>query len=222
MTYRLSLVHLLNITLGLMFSILLVFAPAGAMAQDGGPSFGEEASLIASALGLRSGMTVADVGAGDGEYTVFLADRLGAGGRVYATEIVQELVDSIRKNVSGKNNVTVLMGKANSTELPEQCCDRILLRRVYHHMHHPEAMLKSLLAALKPGGEILIIDFLPRHNVGRDDATPEDGEHGVTVPKLIEIVTKSGFELVEEMDQWPSRVVDGRETDFAVLFRRPR
>ena len=191
-------------------------------AQDGGPSFEQESALIASSLGVVTGMTVADVGAGAGRYSSFLAEKVGSSGKVYATEIVPDLVDTIKKAVSGNNNVTVLLGKEDSTELPDQCCDRILLRRVYHHMHHPQPMLKSLLNALKPGGVILIIDFLPRHNVERHDATPEDGEHGVTVPKLIEIVTGNGFELVHQINDWPSRVEDGRETDFAVLFRRPQ
>jgi ubiquinone/menaquinone biosynthesis C-methylase UbiE len=222
MTSNLKNSQLVKTAAAILAAMALFLVSAAGAAQDGGPSFEVESALIASSLQLAGGMTVADVGAGDGKYSAFLAGQVGSSGRIYATEIVPDLIDAISKTVSGKNNVTVILGKENSTGLPDQCCDRILLRRVYHHMHHPQPMLNSLLSALKPGGIILIIDFLPRHNVGRDDATPEDGEHGVTVAKLIEIVSGNGFELVRQINDWPSRVVDGKETDFAVLFRRPR
>jgi len=188
---------------------------------DAAPSFETETAHIAKVLQLTAGLTVADVGAGDGKYSVFLAEQVGASGRVYATEIDQPKVDAIGKTVAGKTNVTVILGKTDSTGLPEQCCDRILLRRVFHHMHHPEPMLKSLLASLKPGGMIAIIDFLPRHDMSNQDGTPDDHEHGTSVEKLIEHVTASGFELVGQVDDFPSRVDHGKKTDYCVLFRRP-
>lgn len=185
------------------------------------PTFAQETAQIAKVLQLSQGMTVADVGAGDGIYSVFLSDQVGPSGKVYATEIEQAKVDAISKAVTGKNNVTVLLGMEESSGLPEQCCDRILLRRVFHHMHHPESMLKSMLASLKPGGIIAIIDFLPRHDLENQDSTPDDHEHGSSVEKLIEHVTAAGFVLVGQVEDFPSRVVHGRKTDYCVLFRRP-
>lgn len=189
-------------------------------AQQDEPSFDEETALISNLLDIRSGLTVADVGAGEGYYTLYLAEQVGPGGRVFATEIVPDLVDAIRTSTADRQNVTVILGEEDSTGLPEKCCDRILLRRVFHHMHHPELMLKSLLASLKPGGSLLIIDFLPRHNVGRHDATPQDGVHGTNVPHMIDQVTGSGFELVRQVHEWPSRMEHGQAIDYAVLFRR--
>jgi predicted methyltransferase len=167
-------------------------------------------------------MTVADVGAGEGNYSVFLADQVGPSGKVYATEVEQEKVDAIKKTVSSRQNVTVILGRHESTELPDQCCDRILLRRVFHHFQHPEPMLKSLFASLKPGGEIAIIDFLrDSGEVERADATPEDHEHGVRTHSLIEEMEKAGFEMVRRVEDWPSRMHHGQATDFCILFRRP-
>ncbi|NIN34196.1 MAG: methyltransferase domain-containing protein, partial [Gammaproteobacteria bacterium] len=164
--------------------------------------------------------TVADVGAGDGKYTVFISGQVGANGKVYATEVTQENINAIKTNVADKNNVTVIMGKQDSTELPEECCDRILLRRVYHHFQQPHAMLSSLYESLKPGGVIAIVDFL-RHDMARSDATPDDHEHGVRTHDLIDNMKHAGFELVREVEDWPSRVDHGRNTDFCILFRRP-
>jgi len=211
-----------KVGLPFLLSVLLVLATFCGYAQEtGAPGFEEETVRIAEALQLSAGMAVADVGAGDGKYSAFLSDQVGSSGHVYATEIDQPKVDAISKTVTGKSNVTVLLGKAESTELPEQCCDRILLRRVFHHMHHPEPMLKSLLASLKPGGIIAVIDFLPRHDMPNQDGTPDDHEHGTSVEKLTEHFTAAGFELVNQVENWPSRTEHGKSIDYAVLYRRP-
>lgn len=205
----------------LMACTLAMTAFAGMAQETAMLTFEQETTHIAAALRLSEGMTVADIGAGDGIYSVFLSGQVGASGRVYATEIEQAKVDAIGKTVAGRDNVTVLLGGEESTGLPEQCCDRILLRRVFHHMHHPSLMLKSMLASLKPGGMIAIIDFLPRHDLENQDSTPDDHEHGTSVEKLIEHVTAAGFELVGQVEDFPSRVIHGRKTDYCVLFRRP-
>ena len=200
---------------------LLLFASASACAQEA-PDFDEETARIAQALEIEPGLTVADVGAGKGQYSAFLADAVGASGAVYATEVAEDLLDDIRKEVSGRDNVTVILGRPDSTGLPAACCDRILLRRVYHHFEEPEAMLGSLLASLKPGGLIAVVDFLREsRELGRPDATPHDHEHGVRIHHLEEQMEKAGFELVGQVEDWPSRVRHGRETDFCLVFRRP-
>jgi len=210
----------IRLRLLVLVSIAGLFFSGSAIAQNSTPGFDEETVSIAAALGLVEGLTVADVGAGDGRYSAFLADAVGSTGRVYATEIDQEKVDAITRTVAGSDHVSVILGKHNSTELPLQCCDRILLRRVFHHLNHPEPMLKSLHDSLKPGGMILVVDFLPRHDLGNQDATPHDHEHGTTVDKLIHDVRHNGFELVRQIDNWPSRIIDGTAVDYAVLFRR--
>ena len=214
--------HLQQRGFTIVLTCLLAFTGVhSSIAQEVVPGFAEETAKIAEALQLSAGMTVADVGAGDGKYSAFLADQVGASGRVYATEIDQAKVDEISKTVAGKSNVTVHLGKLDSTELPDGCCDRILLRRVFHHMEKPEPMLKSLLASLKPGGQIAIIDFLPRHDMPNQDGTPEDHEHGTSVEKLTEHLTAAGFELFGQVDNWPSRVEHGKDIDYCVLYRRP-
>ena len=205
----------------LLAAITFILFANGTTAQDIAAGFEQETAAISAALGLVAGMTIADVGAGDGSYSAFLAHTVGPTGKVYSTEIEQEKVDAIARTVAAISNVNVILGKHNSTELPQQCCDRILLRRVYHHLQHPEPMLKSLHDSLKPGGMILIVDFLPRHDLANPDATPHDHEHGTLVEKLIHDVGHNGFELVRQIGDWPSRVLDGKSVDYAVLFIRP-
>jgi predicted methyltransferase len=199
----------------------LAFIASACGNRQNTPSFEQETTRLANALELSPGMTVADVGAGEGKYSVFLADQVGNSGKVYSTEVAEELLGKIRGNVADRRNVTVILGKGESTELPPQCCDRILLRRVFHHLEHPEPMLRSLYSSLRPGGVIAIVDFLRAEtDVGRSDATPGDHEHGVRVHHLIEEMQKAGFEFIGQVDDWPSRIIDGEATDFCILFRR--
>lgn len=203
-------------------ALLLLSGFAWSQDNQAGSSFDEEMAHIAQALELSAGLTVADVGAGTGRHTVFLAEAVTSTGTVYATEVDEGLLTDIRQAVGARENVTVILGKQDSTELPDQCCDRILLRRVYHHFEEPRAMLASLRASLKPGGMIAVVDFLRKSSdLGRPDATPQDHEHGVRIDSLTEQMEKAGFELVRQVEDWPSRVRHGRETDFCVVFRRP-
>ena len=179
--------------------------------------FERETGRIAEVLELREGMTVADVGAGAGRYSVFLAERVGGSGQVFSTEVEQDKVDDIREAVEGRDNVTVILGAFDDTQLPEACCDRILLRNVYHHFVDVDAMDQSLLRSLKPGGVIAVIDFSPRGGMRAPDGVPENrGGHGVPTDLLIEEMERNGFELVAEYDDWP-----GGRSAFCVRFRRP-
>ena len=203
-------------------ALLLLSGFACSQGNQAGPSFDEETAHIAQALELAAGLAVADVGAGTGRYTAFLAEAVTSTGTVYATEVDEGLVTDIRQAIGVRENVIVILGKQDSTELPNQCCDRILLRRVYHHFEEPRAMLASLRASLKPGGMIAVVDFLRKSSdLGRPDATPHDHEHGVRIDSLTEQMEKAGFELVRQVEDWPSPVRHGRETDFCVVFRRP-
>jgi ubiquinone/menaquinone biosynthesis C-methylase UbiE len=179
-----------------------------------------EIDRVVEVLDIREGAVVADIGAGKGLWSAALARRVGKTGRVYSTEIDPELLRDIEKNVvsAGLENVTVIEGTANDTKLPEQCCDAILLRRVYHHFTDPHDMGRSMFASLLPGGLILVIGFEPGAP-GAPTRTlagvPEErGGHGTPKDQLIEEMTTNGFGLVRRIDDWSW-------SDYAILFRRP-
>jgi SAM-dependent methyltransferase len=87
---------------------------------------------------------------------------------VYATEIETPELAALRKALEngGSANIIVVEGTPRETNLPLQCCDVILLRRVYHHLTHPQDMANSLVAALKPGGRLAIVDSRPPPSSG--------------------------------------------------------
>jgi ubiquinone/menaquinone biosynthesis C-methylase UbiE len=185
-----------------------------AAAQD---EFSVDAARLTKALDLTAGRSVADVGAGSGELTVALARVVGPAGRLYATELESDRLRSIRRAAesAGVKNVTVLEAHATRTNLPDRCCDALVLRHVYHHIKNPVLMNKSLYQSLKPGGRLAIIDFEPDSAESADPSRRSDGEqHGVTPATVVRELRQAGFELVV--------VEEGiRRAGFMVVMRRP-
>lgn len=176
-----------------------------------------EVQRIAEVLNLRPGMLVADVGAGNGEFSIGLAEQVGEDGRVYSTEIDEDQVDDIRRRIERAElgNVTPILGNDQDTGLPEDCCDAILLRLVYHHFTDPSPMRESLGRALRPGGLIAVIDFEPHGGWRRVEGVPDRGGHGIRPDDLIAEMTSDGFEVVARFDDW-----EGGDDRFCVVFRR--
>ena len=116
---------------------------------------------IVAALGLMPGMTVADIGAGTGLFILPFSQAVGEGGKVYAVEIAKNFLEHIRARASRASltNVETVLGTERSVELPESSIDLAFICDVYHHFEYPQASLATLHKALKPGGEIVLIDF---------------------------------------------------------------
>jgi ubiquinone/menaquinone biosynthesis C-methylase UbiE len=179
--------------------------------------FEADAKRLVTALKLHAGQTVADIGAGHGELTVALAREVGPSGRVYATELDQDRLRDIRKatDAARLENVSVLEAHATRTNLPDQCCDALVLRKVYHHFDNPEVMNASLRQSLKPGGLLAIIDFSPDGDESADPVNRDTGgHHGVTSETVVRELTQAGFEEVTTQDG------SGR-SGYMVVVRRP-
>jgi ubiquinone/menaquinone biosynthesis C-methylase UbiE len=121
------------------------------------------------------GMTVADIGAGEGYYTVRLSPLVGKTGRVLAQDIVPATRDELARRVQRENleNVAVKLGQPNNAMLPPNSFDRILLIHMYHEIERPSEFLWHLRGALKRGGRVVVVDA---------DRTTD--RHG-TPPKLL-------------------------------------
>lgn len=172
-----------------------------------------EMSRLVEMLDVDPGEVVADVGAGDGRYSVELAERVGERGRVYATEVDPADLKKIEQRVRSEElgNVDVVRGSQESTGLPDACCSSILLRRVYHHFQDPKAMQASLRRALHEGGLLLVIDFAPKP-WGRPAGVPASRSgHGIDEKLLVSEMEAAGFDLVKD-EPWPNG-------DYALLFR---
>jgi precorrin-6B methylase 2 len=193
---------------------MLVTFTGLATAQD---EFASDARRLVPAIQLHEGQTVADIGAGGGQLAVELAREVGPSGRVYATELEEGRRRDIREAAksAGLKNVEVLEAQATSTNLPEQCCDALVMRRVYHHIGNPILMNASMLASLKPGGFLAVIDFPPDSAENADPNWRDEGEqHGVTSATVARELGEAGFEVVT--------VEKGEGSDrYMVVARRP-
>jgi len=178
-----------------------------------------EVERLAEWLDVKPGMHVADLGAGDGTFTVALARRVGRSGQVYATEIDDERLADIRRaaTAAALSNVAVIEGAVSSTKLPDSCCHALFSRAVYHHLTDPAAINADVLRALRPGGRLLVIDFEPGgilNWIGRPETADRHGGHGTPKETVVSEVTAAGFELMRGPASWRGRT-------YGVLFRRP-
>ena len=175
--------------------------------------------LLADVLELKPGMTVADVGAGMGAMSIVFARRLGPSGRVLSTDIGATQLGVLREAVSREqlSNMTVIEGAPAATNLPDACCDAIFMRDVYHHIGDVNAFNRSLLAALRPGGRLAIIDFEPRKGSKLPaGVNPNRGGHGIAPAIVEQEVGAAGLKLDRTIAHWPP----GSTDFFLVLFRK--
>jgi predicted methyltransferase len=124
---------------------------------------GEPQQLV-GLLGIKPGMTVADIGAGSGYYVVRLSPIVGRSGRVIAEDVVPDYLENLRRRVRdlGLANVAIVRGEAHDPKLPAQSLDLAILVHMYHEIAQPYALLYNLVPALKPGARIGIVDaFAP-------------------------------------------------------------
>lgn len=119
-----------------------------------------EAQTVMDLADIRPGMTVADIGAGEGYYTVRLAPRVGAKGRVLAQDIdaaaLHRLGDRIQRE--RLDNVSIKPGESDDPRLPVASFDRIFMVHMYHEVTEPYAFLWRLRPALRPGGRVIVVD----------------------------------------------------------------
>jgi len=169
--------------------------------------------LIALHLGLRPGMTVADIGAGTGLFMADLAHGVGEHGTVYAVELAPRFVEHLRRRAAenGLERVQVVRCTERSVELPPDSVDVALVCDTYHHFEYPRSTLASLREALKPGGLLVIVDF-----ERRPDSRQWVLDHvRCGSEQVIAEIEAEGFRLV---DRPP---VSGLSENYLLRFRRP-
>jgi ubiquinone/menaquinone biosynthesis C-methylase UbiE len=174
----------------------------------------DEIKRLSALMEWKPGTIVADIGAGDGRYGFAAAQLVGGSGKVFATEIDQAKLATLRSEAAKRHltNVIIIASKEAETNLPAECCDAIFLRRVYHHLTKPAAFDAALLRSLKPGGRLAIIDFPPRPGLEPVEGVPANrGGHGIPQKVVIDELTSAGLQLVKTVNDWPA-------DDYCVLF----
>ncbi len=147
-----------------------------------------EATKVMNWASIKPGMTVADIGAGEGYYTVRLAERVGEKGRVLAQDINRGALDRLGERISRErlDNVAIKEGGIDDPRLPANSFDRIFMVHMYHEVTEPYAFIWRLRSALRADGQVIVVD--------RDRAT---NQHGIP-PKLLFCEFEAvGYRLME-------------------------
>lgn len=167
-----------------------------------------EAEEVMDLAGVKAGMSVADVGAGEGYYTVRLSPVVGKKGRVLAEDILPEVRDSLSDRVQRErlDNVAVKLGTPDDPMLPSQSFDRVFLVHMYHEVQSPYAFLWHMREGVKPDGQVIVVESdrpVTRHGIPPSQLTCEFAALG--------------------MDPVSRKVLSSRE-DYLIAFRlaRPR
>jgi predicted methyltransferase len=209
------------VTVGL---VLLLTAP-GASQQTGLTEAQVKAAELevpelVKLFGLKPGMTIADVGAGFGAWTVRFSAIVGPSGHVYSTDVGATQLAALRAVAQrdGFGNVIVIEGATNTSNLPALCCEAILIRDAYHHLTQPDSIVASLAAALKPGGWLAVIDFPPRPNSEVPSGVPSNRiGHGVP-PGVVEREVGAALTHVRTISSWSPNSQPA--SLYLVLFRK--
>ncbi len=159
----------------------------------------ERCSLLLANLGLRPGMTVCDLGCGNGFYTLRMAKRIGDG-QVLAVDIQPEMLADMRQRLEAESieNVTPILGSVYDPRLPNESVDLVLLVDVYHEFSYPQEMLAKIRAALKPDGRAVFVEYR-----AEDPDIPIRPLHKMTRAQVIKELNANRFQLVSEFNDLP-------------------
>ena len=160
----------------------------------------EGPSQMREQLHVKPGMVVCDMGCGNGYHTLPLAEMVGEKGKVYAVDVQPEMIEMLKQNIESKGlkNIVPINSLYHDPKLPPNTCDMILLVDVYHEFSHPVQMLAGMRAALKPDGQLVLVEFR-----AEDDSVPIKPEHKMSKAQINKEMNANGFKLVREYDGLP-------------------
>lgn len=160
----------------------------------------ERCSLMLTNLGVKRGMTICDMGCGNGFYSVQLAKMVGPDGKILAVDIQPEMIEKLKDHMTkeGVENVEPILGSLIDPKLPEGKVDMILCVDVYHEFSHPEHMLRAMRKSLAPTGLLVLVEFR-----AEDPLVPIKPEHKMTKKQIMKELPPFGFKLAKEFDKLP-------------------
>ena len=177
---------------------------------------------IFKAMGVAPGSVIADVGAGQGFFTVRLSKAVGDSGRVYAVDISQQALRSLRTRVEqeGLRNVQIVEGAVDDPKLPENTLDAALIVNAYHEMTEHQAMLAHLRKALKPTGRLIIVEPI---SPSRRDGSRESqaSRHEIAPEFVLRDAREAGFSVAALEDPFSNHHGHGGEYLLALSPAAP-
>jgi predicted methyltransferase len=161
----------------------------------------ERVADVLTALGVRDGAHVADLGSADGFYTLRIAKAVAPSGKAYAIDIVQKELDKLRERAQKEaiTNIEIILSEPADPKLPSAALDAVLIRNAYHEMVAYQEILKGVMAGLKPGGLLVVTEAM--HDNLLDKSREQQVKEHVIAPRVVEAeLREAGFEIVDRDD----------------------
>jgi arsenite methyltransferase len=150
---------------------------------------------VITALKLKEGEVIADIGAGSGYFTFRLARHVGDAGRVYAVDVSPEMIVHLNRRIRDLNlkNVVTILAAPDDPLLADACVNRFFICDTWHHIEDRDRYLARLKRMLKPGGEVVMVDF-------KKAETPVGPPMEMRIDRadLVREMEKNGFRLDAE------------------------
>lgn len=174
----------------------------------------ERCSLLLVNLGIKPGMTVCDMGCGNGFYALQIAKMVGRQGKVLGVDIQPEMLQMLKARAAEQKvkNVVPILGTLHDPKLPVGEIDLILCVDVYHEFSHPVHMLAAMRKSLAPGGLVALVEYR-----AEDPNVPIKPEHKMSKAQILKEWEKNGFKLHKEFDglPWQHLMFFARDEAFA-------
>ena len=160
----------------------------------------EKTSEMINELKLKPGISVADIGSGNGYHTLMMAKIIGEKGQAYAVDIQPEMLIMLEERAKkvGMENIKLIENRFWDADLPEKSVDFVLMADVYHEFSHPQQMLSSIKKSLKEDGVVCLLEFK-----SEDPKVPIKPEHKMSKAQVIKEMSSNGFVLSRSYDKLP-------------------
>lgn len=160
----------------------------------------ERCSLMLANLGIKRGMTICDMGCGNGFYTLQFAKMVGDEGHIYGVDIQPEMLKLLndRADEQAVRNITPVLGTFVDPRLPKGKFDMIFCADVYHEFSYPEQMLAAMREALAPKGQLVLLEFR-----AEDPNVPIKPEHKMSKAQVLKELRPNGFKLEKQYEKLP-------------------
>ena len=159
----------------------------------------ENTTKLLRNMAIHAGDTIADIGAGSGYHVFKMAPMVGEG-LIYGVDIQEKMLAALRNKMrNGKHtNIVLIKGIEKSVNLPENSIDKVLMVDVYHEFVHPIEMIASIKKALRPNGQLFLIEYR-----GEDDSVPIKKLHKMTEAQAVKEMQAAGLKLEQNINNLP-------------------
>lgn len=185
----------------LVLATLVWSVPAVAQRDEAEREKVERVADVLTALGVRDGAHIADLGSADGFYTLRIAKAVAPSGKAYAIDIVQKELDKLRERAQKEaiTNIEIILSDPADPKLPSGALDAVLIRNAYHEMVAYPEILKGVITGLKPGALLVVTEAM--HDNLLDQSREQQVKEHVIAPGVVEAeLREAGFEIVDRDD----------------------